>query len=84
MLPRSPGKNLCNQSPTPRKLPPFGPLPPPLGIPVALRTGGGGGGMELHDTHKKQMVIFRGIIYNCLACQHRKSMTSRKTRNYYF
>ena len=40
--------------------------------------------MELHDTHKKQMVIWRGIIYNCLACQHRKSMTSRKARNYYF
>ena len=29
----------------------------------------GGGGMELHDTYKKQMVILRGIIYNCLAYQ---------------
>ena len=81
MLPRSPEKkNPLYSIPHPSKIASFWTPPPRLEIPVASEFPG----MELHDTYKKQMVILRGIIYNCLACQHRKSMTSRKTRNYYF
>ena len=44
-------------------------IPVALCVCLCLCVCWGGGGMELHDTYKKQMVILRGIIYNCLAYQ---------------